>query len=105
MTFTEFQPGDRAPGSGEYEELNVFGSPTGRVAAVVKDEELPTAPRGFTWRPLAELSIDELRARAADYRRMAGTATVASVRASLHRVAERLDSLADRRKGGEPEQS
>jgi hypothetical protein len=105
MAFTEYQPGDRPPGPGEYEELNVFGSPTGRIAAVAKDEELPAAPRGFTWRPLAEQSIDELRVRAAEYRRMARTATTASVRDSLHKVAERFDSLANRRESGEPKQS
>lgn len=105
MVYTEYLPGDRAPGSGEYEELNVFGTPTGRVAAVAKDEELPAAPRGFTWRPLAEHSIDELRARAAEDRRMAGTATTASVRDSLRKLGERFDALANRRESGEPEQA
>ena len=30
----EHQPGDRAPATAHYEELNVFGSPTGSVADV-----------------------------------------------------------------------
>jgi len=97
MAFTEYQPGDRAPGAGEFEELNVFGTPTGRIVTVAKDDPLPGAPRAFTWRPLAEHSVDELRARAAEYRRMAGTATTAPIRDSLRKLAERFDTLADQR--------
>lgn len=97
MAFTEYQPGDRAPDAGEFEELNVFGTPTGRVATLAKDDPFPVTARGFTWRPLAEHSVDELRARAAEYRRMAGTATTASVRDSLRNLADRFDAMADRR--------
>ena len=46
----DYQPGDPAPETGDYEECNVFGSPTGTVAHVRKGEPLPGAPRGFTWR-------------------------------------------------------
>jgi hypothetical protein len=42
------------PATGHYEELNVFGSPTGRVEQVPEGERLPSAPRGFTWRRIAE---------------------------------------------------
>jgi hypothetical protein len=43
-------PGDLAPKDGHYEELNVFGSPTGRVVPADEGDVLPQAPRGFTWR-------------------------------------------------------
>jgi hypothetical protein len=46
----ELQPGDRSPVTAHYEELNVFGSPTGTVVQVREVERLPSAPRGFTWR-------------------------------------------------------
>jgi hypothetical protein len=44
------RPGEPAFRSGQYEELNVFGSRTGRMAHVEEGKELPGAPRGFTWR-------------------------------------------------------
>jgi len=46
----EHPPGARVPATGHYEELNVFGSPTGRIAHAAEGEELPASPRGFTWR-------------------------------------------------------
>jgi hypothetical protein len=46
----EHQPGDRAPATAHYEELNVFGSPTGAVVHVREGDRLPAAPRNFTWR-------------------------------------------------------
>jgi hypothetical protein len=46
----EHQPGAHAPETGHYEELNVFGSRTGRVEHVQEGERLPFAPRGFSWR-------------------------------------------------------
>jgi len=97
MTFIDCQPGDRAPNSGGYQELNVFGSPTGRVVLVAEGDKLPRAPRGFTWRSLSERSVAELRAQAAEYRRMAGTARTAAVMRGLNKVADRLEALADRR--------
>lgn len=97
MAFIEHQPGDPAPSSGEYEELNVFGTPTGRIAEVAKGEQLPASARGFTWRPLAQHSLAELRERAAEYRRMAETARTTDVMGSLRKLAERFDTLADRR--------
>jgi hypothetical protein len=32
------------------EELNVFGSPTGRTSHAEHGERLPRSPLGFTWR-------------------------------------------------------
>ena len=46
----EHMPGELAPHSGDYEELNVFGSPTGWSVYVHKGHPLPKLPRGFTWR-------------------------------------------------------
>ncbi len=97
MALSEHQPSGPAPSTGEYEELNIFGTPTGRVAVVEKDEELPDAARGFSWRPLGDRPVAEIRASAAEYRRMAETAKTAEVRDSLRKIAERFDSLADQR--------
>ena len=46
----EHQPGARAPTTANYEELNVFGSPTGAIVHVHEGDPLPAAPRSFTWR-------------------------------------------------------
>jgi hypothetical protein len=97
MALSEHQPGGRAPASGEYEELNVFGTPTGRVAVVEKDEELPGAARAFSWRRLGDRPVAEIRASAAEYRRMAETARTAGVRDDLRKLAERFDRFADLR--------
>ena len=109
MTDAEYQPGDPAPETGPYEELNVFGRPTGRIVALEKNEEFPTAARAFTWRPLSDYPVPELRARAVEYRRMAATARTATVMESLKKLAVRFDALADRRERErereEPEQS
>jgi hypothetical protein len=40
----------QAPLTGHYEELNVFGTPTGTIIHVRAGERLPCQPRGFTWR-------------------------------------------------------
>jgi hypothetical protein len=50
----EHGPGTHAPVSGHYEELNIFGTPTGRVEHVREGERLPHAPRGFSWRQIEE---------------------------------------------------
>jgi hypothetical protein len=105
MAFSEHRPGEPASDSGAYEELNVFGTPTGRVEVVAKDEELPDAARGFSWRPLSEHSVAELRARAAEYRRMAQTARTATVGDSLIKLAERFDALANQREREERDRS
>jgi hypothetical protein len=46
----EHLPGDRAPATDHYEQLNIFGTPTGQVVQVTEGEPLPAAPRGYTWR-------------------------------------------------------
>ncbi len=97
MGQNEFAPGSLAPRSGLFEEVNVLGTPTGVITVQDEGEPFPGAPRGFMWRPLAELSASHLRAQAARYRRMAATATTEPVMASLLRVAERLEATADLR--------
>jgi hypothetical protein len=97
MAFIEHRPGERAHVPGEYQELNIFGAPTGRVVHMMEGDELPAAPRGFTWRTLSQRSVTELRTQAEAYRRMAETATTTSVRTALQRISERFDALADQR--------
>jgi hypothetical protein len=97
MIHEEFVSGEPAPSFGLYQELNVFGTPTGKVLVMVQEETFPTAPRGFKWRALTELSVSELRAKATQYRAMAGTATTEAVMTALLRLAERFDALADQR--------
>ena len=46
-------------------------------------------------KPLSELTPGELRARAAEMRRMAETATTERIRAALRRLADRFERLAD----------
>jgi len=46
----EHQPGTCAPITGRFEELNIFGSPTGKIEHVREGERLPPAPQGFSWR-------------------------------------------------------
>ena len=97
MASSEYQPGEPAPSAAAYEELNIFGTPTGRIAVLAKDETFPPAARGFRWRPLSDHSVAELRARAAEYRRMAQTARTPNAMDSLRRLAERFDAMADQR--------
>lgn len=100
MKPVEFNPGEPAPDAGPYEELNVFGSRTGKVVVVQEGDTFPTAPRGFSWRSLSALSVVELRERAAQFRAMAGTATTEGAMKSLLKLADRFDALAARREGG-----
>jgi hypothetical protein len=97
MALDHLPPGVPAPDSGPYEELNVFGTPTGNTIFVLEGEKLPTGPRGFTWRPLADRSVPELRARADRYRAMAAAATDQQVADSLQKLAWRFDELAAQR--------
>jgi hypothetical protein len=50
----EHHPGAHAPATGRYEELNIFGTRTGRIEHVREGERLPTGPRGFSWRQIEE---------------------------------------------------
>jgi len=104
MLLPEHRPGDPAPSSDAFEELNVFGTPTGRVAVVTKGEKLPDSARGFTWRSLGQCSSAELRARAAEYRHIADTAKTAPVMDRLRNLADRFDALADQRERDGPGQ-
>jgi hypothetical protein len=42
-------PGDAAPTAGIYEQLNIFGRPTGIRASVGHGHLLPAAPVGHNW--------------------------------------------------------
>jgi len=97
MALRDQRPNERAASPDIYEELGAFGAPTGRLVLAAKDDGLPDLPCGFSWRPLSERSLPEIRARAEEFRRMAETATTQTVRDSLRGLAERLDNLADRR--------
>jgi hypothetical protein len=46
----EIEPGGFAPVAGTYEEVDVFGKPTGNRVTVGEGEQLPRSPRGFGWR-------------------------------------------------------
>jgi hypothetical protein len=46
----EHLPGEPARQTGRYDELNVFGTHTGRIVEVEQGEQLPVLPHGFTWR-------------------------------------------------------
>ena len=46
----EYSPGAQAPSGGIYEQCNVLGSTTGDRITLAPGENLPAAPRGFTWR-------------------------------------------------------
>jgi hypothetical protein len=47
------KPAPVNPLDSRYEELNVLGTPTGKVAHVGEGEALPGSPRGFSWRHVA----------------------------------------------------
>ena len=49
VPMAEYPPGARAPISGVYELRNVLGSPTGMRTTIARGDQLPAAPRGFTW--------------------------------------------------------
>jgi hypothetical protein len=46
----EHHPTDKAPASGNYELLNIFGTPTGETVTVNKGDSLPASARGYRWR-------------------------------------------------------
>jgi hypothetical protein len=79
MEVDDHQPGDDAPHTEHYEELNVFGSPTGTVVHRLQGEPLPSSPRGFTW--LAIKTTNEQRRQSA---------------ANAHALADSLPDSADR---------
>ena len=105
MTSIEFNPGEPVPFGGHYAEVNAFGGRTGRLISVSEGDEFPAAPRGYRWRPLRELSVAELRARAARYRQMAVTARTLQAASGLRRLADKFDELADRREQEDQDRS
>jgi hypothetical protein len=50
MDPNEHLPGEPARYTGRYDELNIFGTYTGRTIEAERGERLPPLPRGFTWR-------------------------------------------------------
>jgi hypothetical protein len=54
----EHAPGEAAPAAGTYEQLNIFGRPTGIRVNVVHGHPLPPAPLGHNW-TLAEENAAE----------------------------------------------
>jgi hypothetical protein len=49
MVKPEHAPGEAAPISGTYEQLNIFGEPTGIRVKVGHRHPLPSAPLGHNW--------------------------------------------------------
>jgi hypothetical protein len=45
----EHRPGAAVPDAATYEQLNIFGHPTGIRIVVADAHPLPPAPRGHTW--------------------------------------------------------
>lgn len=62
-----------------------------------RDVTVPAIPADFRFRPMATLSVAELRARATHYRRMAATASTQIALRGLLKLAERFDAKADDR--------
>jgi hypothetical protein len=61
MNDSVHEPGDPVPVTGRYEELNLFGSPTGKVLQFSEGVSLPRLPRHQTWRlvrPPALLEVE-----------------------------------------------
>jgi hypothetical protein len=57
----ELKPWERAPVSGYYQLLNVFGRPTGERAFVQRGNFLPSAPRPLRWRLMGWAEEDRER--------------------------------------------
>jgi hypothetical protein len=94
IAFNDLPPGASARVSSPYKELNVFGTSTGNTIFVLEGGKKPAGPRGFGWRPLADRSVAELRARASRYRQMAETATTWQAMDGLQRLAVGFEELA-----------
>jgi hypothetical protein len=45
----EHAPGEAAPAAGIYEQLNIFGRPTGIRVTLARQHPLPGAPLGHNW--------------------------------------------------------
>lgn len=75
----------------------MFKASIGRMIVAAEEPKLPRTPQQVTWRPLSRRSTAELRAQAAEYRRMAQTARTMPVMTGLSRLAKRFDAMADLR--------
>jgi hypothetical protein len=49
VTRLEHKPGEEALTDGTYELLNVLGAATGIEVALLRGDQMPTAPHGQTW--------------------------------------------------------
>jgi hypothetical protein len=82
--------------------VGLHGGASWQVAA--KSETERRSRRDMKPRPtLSELTVEQLRKRAAEFRGMAATATTADIRDALLRVAERFDVIAAERTVAWPE--
>jgi hypothetical protein len=50
----EHAPGEAAPAGGIYEQLNIFGRPTGIRISVEQGHPMPSAPLGHSWALIEE---------------------------------------------------
>jgi hypothetical protein len=55
----EHAPGEAAPETGTYEQLNVFGRSTGIRVPLTRGHPLPNAPVGHIWRLIVEDAASE----------------------------------------------
>ena len=53
-----YAPGQPAPASATYEQMNAFGSPTGVKVRVPRGHPLPEASTGFEWTVAEEHPVD-----------------------------------------------
>jgi hypothetical protein len=51
-------PGVKAEAAGTYEQLNIFGRPTGIRADVAHGHPMPHAPHGHSWRLVKEAEAE-----------------------------------------------
>jgi hypothetical protein len=54
----EFVSGEVAPKTATYEEINIFGQPTGIRAGVSRGCPFPRSPIGYFWRSVEEHSAE-----------------------------------------------
>jgi hypothetical protein len=59
----DFQAGELAPQSGDYQMHNVFGSPTRLIIQLEEGDTFPDTPRSCTWHLLERSDEDRKEAR------------------------------------------
>lgn len=57
MRKSEHSPGEFAPASGDYEQINIFGLPNGIRTSLALGQMLPLAPVGHRWRPVDQRPV------------------------------------------------